>query len=128
MAIDAVKRFRDAVADEPALKNTQSLEDLRERLLKQPLSFLRALLRSDRDTRPESLDRLATNWPIGPRARMNPPRSRCASKPANGSTLSSRSGARSSPPGKNNRRPRPRETSHTGRTIPNSLAFATRTS
>src|SRR5271166_2641340 len=36
MAIDAVKRFRDAVAEEPALKNAPELEDLRKRLLKEP--------------------------------------------------------------------------------------------
>ena len=62
MAIDAVKRFRDAVADEPALKNAKELEDLRKRLLKEPLGFFRALrdrLQADHDTRPESLDRLA---------------------------------------------------------------------
>ncbi len=41
-AIEAVKRFRDAVADEPALKNTRALEDLRKRLLKEPLAFFRA--------------------------------------------------------------------------------------
>ena len=62
-AIDAVKRFRDAVADEPALKNTPALSDLRKRLLKEPLAFFRALrdrLQADRDTRPESLGRLAS--------------------------------------------------------------------
>ncbi len=32
MAIDAVKRFRDAISDEPALKNTPSLDGLRKRL------------------------------------------------------------------------------------------------
>jgi len=62
MAIDAVKRFRDAVTEEPELKNTPALEGLRKRLLKEPLSFFRALrnrLQSDADTRPESLARLA---------------------------------------------------------------------
>ena len=61
-AIDAVKKFRDAVANEPELKNTPSLEALRKRLLKEPLAFFRALrdrLQADRDTRPESLARLA---------------------------------------------------------------------
>ena len=43
LAIDAVKRFRDAVAQEPALKNAAELEDLRKRLLKEPLSFFRVL-------------------------------------------------------------------------------------
>ena len=61
-AIEAVKRFRDAVASEPELKNTPALEALRKRLLKEPLAFFRELrdrLQADRDTRPESLARLA---------------------------------------------------------------------
>ena len=61
-AIDAVKKFGDAIANEPELKNTRALEDLRKRLLKEPLAFFRALrerLQADGDTRPESLDRLA---------------------------------------------------------------------
>jgi serine/threonine protein kinase/tetratricopeptide (TPR) repeat protein len=61
-AIDAVKRFRDAVADEPELKNSPHLTALRKRLLKEPLAFfreLRARLQADADTRPESLVRLA---------------------------------------------------------------------
>ena len=62
MAIDAVKRFRDSVADEPELKNTPALDGLRKRLLKEPLNFFRTLrdrLQADGDTRPESLARLA---------------------------------------------------------------------
>ena len=62
MAIDAVKKFRDAVASEPDLKNTPALEGLRKRLLREPLAFFRDLrdrLQADRDTRPESLARLA---------------------------------------------------------------------
>ncbi len=61
-AIDAVKKFRDAVANNPELKNNPALETLRKRLLKEPLAFfkdLRNRLQADRDTRPESLDRLA---------------------------------------------------------------------
>jgi tetratricopeptide (TPR) repeat protein/predicted Ser/Thr protein kinase len=61
-AIDAVKKFRDAVADNPELKDSPSLESLRKTLLKEPLAFfrsLRASLQADRDTRPESLARLA---------------------------------------------------------------------
>jgi tetratricopeptide (TPR) repeat protein/tRNA A-37 threonylcarbamoyl transferase component Bud32 len=61
-AIDAVKKFRDAVAGEPELKNTPQLERLRKRLLKEPLAFfheLRDRLQADADTRPESLARLA---------------------------------------------------------------------
>ncbi len=61
-AIDAVKRFRDAVAENPELKNNRSLESLRKTLLKEPLAFFRSLragLQADRDTRPESLARLA---------------------------------------------------------------------
>jgi tetratricopeptide (TPR) repeat protein len=62
LAIAAVKRFGDVIADEPELKNTPSLEGLRKRLLKEPLAFFRTLrdrLQADRDTRPESLARLA---------------------------------------------------------------------
>ena len=61
-AIDAVKKFRDAVADNPELKNNPALESLRKTLLKEPLAFFKALrdrLQADRDTRPESLARLA---------------------------------------------------------------------
>jgi eukaryotic-like serine/threonine-protein kinase len=62
LAIEAVKRFRDAVANEPELKNSPQLEGLRKRLLKEPLAFfgmLRDHLQADRDTRPSSLVRLA---------------------------------------------------------------------
>jgi serine/threonine-protein kinase len=61
-AISAVKRFRDAVANEPELKNTPQLESLRRSLLKEPLAFFKALrnrLQADKDTGPESLERLA---------------------------------------------------------------------
>jgi serine/threonine-protein kinase len=62
-AIDAVKRFRDAITAEPELKNSPSLQQLRKRLLKEPLAFFRTLregLQADRDTRRESLARLAS--------------------------------------------------------------------
>jgi eukaryotic-like serine/threonine-protein kinase len=62
LAVEAVKRFRDAVANEPVLRNDPALEELRKRLLKEPLAFFRALrdrLQSDRNSRPESLARLA---------------------------------------------------------------------
>jgi tetratricopeptide (TPR) repeat protein len=61
-AINAVKRFRDAIASEPELKNTPVLSLLRIRLLREPLAFFRALrnrLQADGESRPESLDRLA---------------------------------------------------------------------
>jgi serine/threonine-protein kinase len=61
-AIDAVKRFRDSVANESLLKDTPELDELRKRLLKEPLAFFRTLrerLQADHDTRPESLARLA---------------------------------------------------------------------
>jgi eukaryotic-like serine/threonine-protein kinase len=61
-AIDAVKRFRDAVSGEPILKDSPELDALRKRLLKEPLAFFRILrqqLQADRDTRSESLARLA---------------------------------------------------------------------
>ena len=57
-AIDAVKRFRDAVTNEPRLKNSAELEELRKRLLKEPLEFFKSLreqLEADHDTRPEAL-------------------------------------------------------------------------
>ena len=60
--IDAVKKFRDAVANKPVLKNNPALESLRKTLLKEPLAFFRALrnrLQDDGDTTPESLARLA---------------------------------------------------------------------
>ncbi len=62
LAIDAVKKFRDAVAENPKLKNTPELEELRRTLLKEPLEFFRGLrnrVQTDRDSRPESLLRLA---------------------------------------------------------------------
>jgi serine/threonine-protein kinase len=62
MAIDAVKRFRDVVVEEPVLKNNPALQELRKRLLNEPLAFfksLRALFQGDRDTRPEALSQLA---------------------------------------------------------------------
>jgi eukaryotic-like serine/threonine-protein kinase len=62
-AIDAVKKFRDAVANEPTLKNNALLHDLRKRLLNEPLAFFKALrdqLQKDQDTSPESLTRLAS--------------------------------------------------------------------
>jgi serine/threonine protein kinase len=62
-AIEAVRKFRDAIINDPALRNGPELEELRKRLLKEPLTFFRSLrdrLQLDRDTRPESLDRLAS--------------------------------------------------------------------
>jgi serine/threonine protein kinase len=62
-AIDAVKQFGQSVAENPILKNSAELESLRETLLKQPLAFfesLREQLQEDRDTSPESLNRLAS--------------------------------------------------------------------
>ncbi len=62
LAVDAVKRFRDAVIEEPQLKNNPVLLDLRKRLLKEPLAFFRSLrerLQAEHDTRTESLARLA---------------------------------------------------------------------
>src|SRR5262249_42376495 len=62
LAIDAVKRFSDAVTDEPELKNSPALEGLRKRLLKEPLEFFRSLrerLQADHAASLESLARLA---------------------------------------------------------------------
>jgi serine/threonine-protein kinase len=61
-AVDAVKRFRDAITGEPELKNNSVLQGLRKRLLKEPLAFFRSLrgrLQADNDMRTESLARLA---------------------------------------------------------------------
>jgi serine/threonine protein kinase/tetratricopeptide (TPR) repeat protein len=61
-AIGAVRRFRDAVVQNPTLKNSLPLEGLRKSLLNEPLAFFRSLrkeLEADGDTRPESLTRLA---------------------------------------------------------------------
>jgi serine/threonine protein kinase len=63
LAIDAVKKFRDAVQANPELKNRPELDTLRKALLNEPLEFFRKLrdqLQSDRDTRPEALWRLAS--------------------------------------------------------------------
>jgi serine/threonine-protein kinase len=62
MAIDAVKRFRDVVVEEPALQKNPALEELRKKLLREPLAFfqsLRGKLQGERDTRPEAMARLA---------------------------------------------------------------------
>ena len=59
-----MKRFGDAVAGNPALKNNPTLESLRKELLKEPLGFFKALrdqLQVDRETRPESLRRLGAS-------------------------------------------------------------------
>src|SRR5262249_55573991 len=59
--IDAVKKFRDAVTNNPELKNNPALDSLRKTLLREPLAFFKALrdrLQADKDTRPESLARL----------------------------------------------------------------------
>jgi serine/threonine-protein kinase len=62
LAIDAVKKFRDAVQTNVELKNRPELEGLRKALLKEPLEFFRRLrdqLQADHDTRPDSLAKLA---------------------------------------------------------------------
>jgi serine/threonine-protein kinase len=63
LAIDAVKKFRDAVTANPELKNNPGLEGLRKALLQEPLEFFRKLrdrLHADRDTRPAALAKLAS--------------------------------------------------------------------
>src|SRR5262249_6534190 len=50
-AINAVQRFRDAVAEEPELKNNPAFDALRKRLMKEPMAFfttLRDQLQADR--------------------------------------------------------------------------------
>jgi tetratricopeptide (TPR) repeat protein len=62
LAIDAVKKFRDAVTANPELKNRLELDPLRRMLLKEPLEFFRKLrdqLHSDNDRRPDALSKLA---------------------------------------------------------------------
>ncbi len=62
LAIEAVRKFRDAVQDNPMLKNDAKLDALRKAILKEPLEFFRRLrdqLQADRDTRPEALAKLA---------------------------------------------------------------------
>ena len=62
MAIDAVKHFRDIVVEEPVLKNSPALGELRKKLLKEPLAFFRSFreqLQADNETNPDALARLA---------------------------------------------------------------------
>ena len=62
MAIEAVKKFRDAVQSNAELKNRPELDALRKVLLAEPLEFFGKLkdeLQSDRDTRPDALAKLA---------------------------------------------------------------------
>ncbi len=61
-AINAVKKFREAVANNAVLQGSPTLAPLRKTLLKEPLVFFRGLrerLRAESDTRPEALKRLA---------------------------------------------------------------------
>jgi serine/threonine protein kinase len=63
MAIDAVKRFGDVIRASPELKHNPSLAPLRASLLREPQAFFKALrdrLDADKETSPDSLDRLAT--------------------------------------------------------------------
>ncbi len=62
LAIDAVKKFHDAVRANAELKNRPELDALRKALLKEPMEFFRTLrdqFQADRDTRPEALAQLA---------------------------------------------------------------------
>ncbi len=62
LAIDAVRKFRDAVEANPDLKNRLELGPLRGTLLKEPLAFfgkLRDDLQAERDTRPDAVASLA---------------------------------------------------------------------
>jgi len=63
LAIDAVKKFRDAVEHNPELDRRDDFVTLRGTLLRSPLQFFRSLrdqLESSHDTRPEALSRLAS--------------------------------------------------------------------
>jgi len=62
MAIQAIEKFRDAVANNPELKDRMDLAPLRKTLLKEPQEFFRKLkeqLQAEHDTRPEALSKLA---------------------------------------------------------------------
>ena len=62
-AVEAMRRFGDSIANEPVLKNSPALKDLRRRLLGEPIAFFRDLrdqLQADAETRPESLRALAS--------------------------------------------------------------------
>jgi serine/threonine protein kinase/tetratricopeptide (TPR) repeat protein len=59
--IEALKKFRDAVANNPELKDNPALDSLRKTLLKQPLAYfedLRDRLQDELGSRPESLVRI----------------------------------------------------------------------
>ena len=61
-AIDAVRKFGDAVAQNIELKNSPQLDGLRKSLLKEPFQFFQSLrerMQSDGNQRPETLARLA---------------------------------------------------------------------
>jgi serine/threonine-protein kinase len=63
LAVDAVKKFRDVVANNPEFEYREELLPLRRALLKEPLEFFRRLrdrFQSSRDTNPEALSRLAS--------------------------------------------------------------------
>ncbi len=62
LAIDAMTKFRDAVANNPALKTRPELESLRKALLKEPLEFFRKLrdqLKADAGREPKAVLELA---------------------------------------------------------------------
>ena len=62
-AIEGVERFSASIENEPALKNSIALKELRRRLLGEPVAFFRGLrdqLQADAKTRPKSLEMLST--------------------------------------------------------------------
>ena len=62
LAIEEVKKFRDAVVNNPVLKCHPELESLRKTLLKEPLDFFRKFrgqLKADSGTGPTAIHRLA---------------------------------------------------------------------
>ena len=61
-AINAIKRFGDAIAESNELKNSEGLQDLRKAFLREPIAFYRELkeqLQADKNTSEASLLRLA---------------------------------------------------------------------
>ena len=62
LAIDAVRKYSEAVKSNPDLKNRPELEPLRKELLREPIEFFKKLnkqMQAEKSTTPESLQALA---------------------------------------------------------------------
>lgn len=63
LAIDAVRKYSEAVKSNPDLKNRPELEPLRKELLREPIEFFKKLnkqMQAEKSTTPESLQALAS--------------------------------------------------------------------